>query len=95
MNRKDKLNKIERHLVQLAQNLDKSGFYDYIKYVNNKKHMFKNSFLTGLFRGIGSAIGFSLCAAVIILILRSIANSSIPYIADFIGKIIEILEKGR
>lgn len=95
MSNKNRLSRIERHLVNLAQNMDKSGFYDYITYVNDKKRMFRRSFINGLLRGIGSAIGFSLCAAIIILILRSLASSSIPYIAEFISRIIEILEKSN
>lgn len=94
MKREQRLSRIEKHLVQLAQNLDKAGFYEYITYVNNKKHIFRRSFLTGVLRGIGSAIGFTLCAAVIILILQGLASSSIPYIADFISRIIDIIEKG-
>lgn len=94
MNNNERLSLIEKRLVKLAENLDRSGFYDYINYVNDKKRIFRRSFINGIFRGIGTAIGFTLCAAVIILILNSIAESSIPYIADFISKILEILDKG-
>lgn len=94
-NEKERLFNIEKRIEKIADNLDKAGFYDYIAYVNNKKHMYRRSFINGLLRGTGSAVGVTLCAAVIIVILRSLAESSIPYIAEFISRIMDIIDNGR
>jgi hypothetical protein len=53
------------------------------------------NFLSGLMRGLGMAIGFTILGALIVVLLRKLAASSIPYIAELISKIIEIIENGK
>lgn len=86
-----KLRSIEKRLSVIAGNLQKAHFYDYIQYVSDEKRMMKRSFLLGLLKGVGAAIGFSLLGAVIVYILHLIAESNLPYIADFISDIINII----
>ena len=89
-----RLKRIEANVIDLNSNINKSGLYDYLAYVNDKKKLYTRSFVLGLFRGIGSAIGFSICAAIIIIILNRLAMSSVPYLAEFISEILSLLEKG-
>ena len=50
------------------------------------------SFRVGILKGIGSAIGFTLLGALVVYILHLLAQSNLPYIADFISNIIDIIE---
>lgn len=52
-------------------------------------------FLTGLLRGFGTAVGVTVLGAVIIYAFQVLAKSNLPYIADFISDIIDIIEKTR
>ena len=88
-----KLEKLDRRLLRLMRRMDKSGFYDYMLYINNTKRFILRNLLAGVSRGVGAAIGFSILGAVMLMILRSIAESSIPYIAEFVSRIIEIIDK--
>lgn len=73
----------------------KSTFLDYVQYASNEKRIFRRAFLTGLLRGFGTAVGVTVLGAVIIYAFQVLAKSNLPYIADFISDIIDIIEKTR
>ena len=92
---KNRIESIEAHLLRLVRNLEKSRFCEYVEYAADTKRMLRNSFLIGIARGIGSAIGFSLLGALLIYALRSLAQSSLPVIGDFIADLMDIVESKR
>ena len=75
--------------------LEKAHFLDYVQYASNEKRIFRRAFLTGLLRGFGTAVGVTVLGAVIIYAFQALAKSNLPYIADFISDIIDIIEKTR
>lgn len=90
-----RLNVIEKLLRSVAESMQKAHFYDYIQYISDEKRMMKRSFLLGMLKGVGAAVGFSLLGGLAIYILHLLAQSNLPYIADFISDIIEIIENTR
>lgn len=92
---KKRIERIEQRLMLLTQNMEKSRFREYIEYAADTKRMLRNSFLIGIARGIGSAIGFTLLGALLIYILRGIAESSLPIIGDFIAELMDIVDSKR
>ncbi len=89
---KRRLNLIELSLQSITYKLERSHFYDYIEYVSSEKRIIRRAFFMGVLKGLGTAIGFSLIGAIIIYILNLLAKSNLPYIADFISEIIDIIE---
>ncbi len=89
-----RLSTVEKMIENIAFKLEQSHFYDYMNYVSNEKHIVCRAFKVGIAKGIGSAIGFTLLGALVVYILHLIAQTNLPYIADFISKIIRIIEKG-
>lgn len=87
-----RLTVVEKLLKSISDSLRKSHFYDYIQYVSDEKRMMRRSFLLGMLKGVGAAIGFSLLGGLAVYILHLIAQSNLPYIADFISDIIDIIE---
>ena len=92
---KKRIERIEQRLMLLTQNMEKSRFREYIEYAADTKRMLRNSFLIRIARGIGSAIGFTLLGALLIYILRGIAESSLPIIGDFIAELMDIVDSKR
>ena len=88
-----RLSLIEKTLEIICVKLERSHFYDYMEYVSNEKRIFMRSFRVGILKGIGSAIGFTLLGALVVYILHLLAQSNLPYIADFISNIIDIIER--
>lgn len=86
---------IEHRVDELASSLDKSRYREYLEYAADTRRMLKNSFLIGIARGIGSGIGFTLMAALVIYILQKLASSSLPILGDFIADLLDIVESKR
>ncbi|MBO4384780.1 MAG: hypothetical protein J5854_05110 [Clostridia bacterium] len=87
-----RLGEIERRLGAIAGALERSRFIEYAEYSSDLKRMLKRAFLYGAARGLGMAVGFSLLGALVIWLLDIIARSNIPYIAEFISKIVSYVE---
>ena len=58
---------------------------------NSKKFLFRN-FLSGIIKGIGTGIGFTILTAIIIIILQRIVTLNIPVIGKYISDIVEIVK---
>lgn len=86
---------LEKSVNLIGEKLERSHFYDYMNYVSDGKRILKRAFWTGVLRGIGSAVGFTILGAVIVYVLHLLAKSNLPFLADFISDIIEIIEKNR
>ncbi|MDL2217086.1 DUF5665 domain-containing protein [Christensenellaceae bacterium OttesenSCG-928-M15] len=91
-NGKNQLKRIEKKLDALAFKLDNAGFQEYVDYTTDKKRMYKNAFRSGLLRGLGTAVGFTLLGALALYILRLLAQSSIPFLGDVIAEIVKIVD---
>ena len=65
---------------------------DYLYYLTDTKRIIKNNFLAGLFRGVGSAIGFIVLSAVIVYIATALAARNLPVIGDFLQEIVNMLK---
>ena len=62
----------------------------YLHLINNRKKLLLVNFLSGLAKGFGTVIGFTILAGVVLYILKSMI--SLPIIGDFIANIIEIVQ---
>ena len=82
---------VESKVDRLAYSLEKSGIEDYLEYRSNPRKMLKANFLSGLARGFGMAVGFTILGAVVIWILQRAVFSNLPLIGDFVADIIAIV----
>lgn len=88
----DQLDQETNKLRELARTLEKMKFGDYIEYLENTKRMLVTNFISGLARGLGMAIGFSVLGAIAIYFLTKLANQNIPVIGDFITEIVRMVQ---
>lgn len=90
-----KLELLEKTVNRITVRLESAHFFEYVQYAGDEKRVLFRAFRIGLIKGAGTAIGFTVLGAVAIYILRLAARSNLPYIANFISQIIEIIERRR
>lgn len=59
------------------------------------KKFFWGDFISGVVKGIGISVGFSLFSAIIVFALQRIIRLNIPVISEYIMDIVDIVEKNR
>jgi hypothetical protein len=72
--------------------LDRVKLADYVELMQHKKILFFRSFTSGIFQGIGFALGFWMLSALALYILNEIVNLGIPVIGDFIAQLLVYIE---
>lgn len=81
-------------LDQLLTRLDASGIAEYVKLSRRTGRILWLNFLSGVARGLGFTIGTTLVLAVVYKILSRIISMNIPYITEWLQKIIALTTKG-
>ena len=85
---KELINKIDK----INYILSKNEILDLMELLgNSKKFLFRN-FLSGIIKGIGTGIGFTILTAIIIIILQRIVTLNIPVIGKYISDVVEIVK---
>ncbi len=77
---------------RLSLLLEKSRFSDYVLMMSSTKQLMYKQFLAGIARGVGYGIGFLVLAAVAIYILQAVASWGLPYIGDFIARLLQYID---
>lgn len=88
-----KISSLEKKLESYSIALEKSKISEYIETINNPRKLLISNFIIGIARGIGTAIGFTILAAIIIYIIDQMVN--LPLIGKYIAELIEIIENYR
>ncbi|MCL1975475.1 MAG: DUF5665 domain-containing protein [Firmicutes bacterium] len=85
---------IER-LTQFADYLTRLNLVEYIKLTQKPTRMLRINFISGVARGFGMAVGFTLLGAFGIYVLNKLQVLNLPVIGDFIAKVWEYVEMAR
>ena len=75
--------------------LTRNNFIDLVELLGNRKQIFFRNIISGIGKGIGIGIGVTVITAVIVIILQKIVTLNIPVIGEYIGDIVDIVEKSR
>lgn len=89
--------KLMHHLYQklddLSIQIEKLNLAEYLELLRNPKRLLYVNFLSGVARGFGMAIGFTLLGALALYILQRLVILRLPIIGNFIADIIRIVQK--
>jgi len=69
------------------------GLAEYIRYMEDRRRWFWRYFWSGVVRGLGMAVGFTILGAVLIMILQDLARHNLPVIGDFLAQIVSVVQK--
>ena len=80
--------RMEEHLRVLEQ----LQLTEYLRYVQDTRRLMRTQFVSGLFRGMGMAVGFTILGAVLVVLLQALAQRNLPVIGDFLAQIVAIVQ---
>ncbi len=87
------LQKANHKLDVMLQDMQKIGVAEYVEMMRHPKRLFWINFWSGIARGLGTAIGFTVLAALVLYFLQHIILLNLPLIGDFIADIVQIVQK--
>lgn len=88
----------EKLLIQLNNlnyTLNKNKVMDLIEIAGNSKKYLVRNFMSGISKGIGIGIGFSVITALIVYLMQKIIRLNIPVLSQYISDIVEIVERTK
>ncbi|TCO78966.1 DUF5665 domain-containing protein [Marinisporobacter balticus] len=85
--------KIEHKLEKISNELEKTKIAEYVDLLNNTKRLLYVNFVAGLARGLGTAVGLTILAALFFYMLNKTVD--LPLIGKYIAELIEIIENNR
>ncbi len=88
-----KNNSLENKLENFSVALERTKIAEYTEIINNPKRLLVVNFVGGLARGLGTAIGFTLLAAILVYIIRQLVD--LPLIGEYIAELLNIIENYR
>ncbi len=84
---------IVRRLEYIAQRMEQMHLERYLRYVHNWRRRLLMDFLSGIVRGVGFSVGFTVLGALLLYILRNIALANLPVIGEFLAELVRIVEQ--
>jgi len=86
------MDKVSQKLDNVSLKMEKLGIAEYVEMLNNPRRLLFINFWSGVVRGFGMAIGFTLLAALVLYILQKIVVLNTPLIGNFIADIVNIVQ---
>ncbi|MCT4594914.1 MAG: DUF5665 domain-containing protein [Anaeromicrobium sp.] len=84
------LAEINEKVSKLSNDMEKAKIGKYVEMMENPRRILYINFMIGLARGLGTAIGLTVLAALTLYILYQFVD--LPLIGSYIAKLIEIIE---
>lgn len=84
---------LAKRLEACVKQMERLHLAEYIAYVDDRRRLMRSQFLSGLARGVGMAIGFTVLGAVLVVLLRRLAEQNLPLIGDFLAQIVTIVQR--
>lgn len=81
-----------RRLERMINKLEQMRLDAYLRYVHDWKKRIVFEFLSGIARGVGFSVGFSILGALLLYLLRNIALTNLPVIGRFLAELVRIVE---
>lgn len=84
--------KLEDLIKKLSMDMEKMKLAEYVELLNNPKKLLWINFISGLARGLGTAVGFSILFAIILYFMQKLVVLNLPLISDFIADIVRMVQ---
>lgn len=92
MKRQDEGFGLQEQIERLAVHLERTQFAEYVQLLNRPKRLLMLNFVSGIARGVGSGLGFTVMLAILLIILQELAILNLPLIGKYIAEIVQIVK---
>ncbi len=89
---KSLLDEVNDRLRKMALDMERGRMGDYVQLTNRPFKLMGISFIHGIFRGAGMAVGFALIGGTLVYALQQLGSLDIPIIGNYIAKIVEFVQ---
>jgi hypothetical protein len=86
------INALKERIEQLSLNLERMKLAEYVELLNRPWRLFYINFMSGLARGLGIALGFTVLSAVVIIVLQRLMVLNLPGMSSFIAEIVHLVQ---
>jgi hypothetical protein len=86
------INALKERIEQLSLNLERMKLAEYVELLNRPWRLFYINFMSGLARGLGIALGFTVLSAVVVIVLQRLMVLNLPGMSSFIAEIVHLVQ---
>ncbi len=86
------INALKERIEQLSLNLERMKLAEYVELLNRPWRLFYINFMSGLARGLGIALGFTVLSAVVLIVLQRLMMLNLPGMSSFIAEIVRLVQ---
>ena len=83
---------LKRQIEELNKKIEEVKLKEYVELMGNTKKLLWKNFISGIAKGVGTAIGFTILGAIVLIILRKIVLLNIPVSGKYLKDILDIVE---
>ena len=83
---------LTQRLADYTQHIENLNIAEFVELIRNPRRMFFLNFLSGIGRGFGIAIGFTLLGALSLAVLQHLVRLNLPGLGDFIADVVRIVQ---
>ncbi len=86
------INALKDRIEQLSLNLERMKLAEYVELLNRPWRLFYINFTSGLARGLGIAVGFTVLSAIVLIVLQRLMVLNLPGVSNFIAEIVHLVQ---
>ena len=90
---KDRESLLIRQIDRWLEAMERLQLAEYVRYVDDRRRMFWTHFWSGVVRGLGMAVWFTILSAVLVWILQDLARRNLPLIGDALAEIVNVVQR--
>ncbi|MDH7576461.1 MAG: DUF5665 domain-containing protein [Bacillota bacterium] len=90
--RVDLIKALKEKIEQLSLNIERMKLAEYVELLNKPGRLLFVNFISGVARGLGIAVGFTLLGALVLFILQRLVVLNLPVLSDFIAEIVRLVQ---
>ncbi len=89
----ERLHRLALRLDEVAWRLQRMDVAEFVEFYRHPRRVVLVSFATGIARGLGIAVGFTILGAVLLWLLRVLLILNLPGIGHFLAQLIRIINQ--